>query len=111
MIISLFLPFLVGFFLGFAQNLTRLYLMNSFSYRSILLLVLTLFFYLVAGSQWVQILKSDMSLTSSYSIVVLGVFVGIVLTNSFLAFGKHPFTIYDGLGILLIFAGCSLVRR
>ena len=39
-------------------------------------------FYVLATFQWIRILSSELSLTYSYALVTLGVFLGIKFTSS-----------------------------
>ena len=107
----LILPLATGLTLGVAQFTSRLLLVNRSLSEGLLLGGVTVTLYLLAVVQWVKVLKSQLSLSGAYAIVVLGVFIGIITTSYFSSQKNTNISIQDIIGIILIAAGSALVRR
>ena len=110
-----YIPFMLslatGLTLGIAQYTSRLLLVNRSMSESLLLGGTTIILYLVAVVQWIRVLKSPLSLSGAYALVVLGTFIGLTATSYFGPQKNTNISIQDITGIILIAAGSALVRR
>ena len=109
--IPFILPLATGLMLGVAQCTSRLLLVNRSLSEGLLLGAVTATLYILAVVQWIKVLKSPLSISGAYAIVVLGVFIGILLVNHFGNQKNTSISIQDITGIILIAAGSALVRR
>jgi hypothetical protein len=110
MISKLFIPILTGFLLGIAQASSRAVVTTEMSSNKFSIGIFTLGLYMLACALWITVLKSPLSLTNAYANVVLGVFAGIISSNTFYQRSASP-GFQDCIGILVVFAGTLLIRR
>ena len=75
------LSFFVGSFLGVAQLVSKLILMNKYSSVSLIYGGFVAFFYIISSAIWIKILKSSISISSAYGFVILGFFIAITIYN------------------------------
>ena len=104
------LPFITGLILGFAQCTSRLLLIRKSLAEGLLFGGITATLYLLAIIQWAKVLKSPENLSSSYALVVLGVFMGLFIMNLLRVQGETDVSIQDIIGIILIAIGSALIK-
>ena len=109
--LQLMLPFITGLMLGIAQCTSRLFLLKKNLAEGFLLGGITATLYLIAIVQWSKVLKSQASISSSYAIVVLGVFSGILIINSLKIQEGGNISAQDIIGIALIATGSALIKH
>ena len=103
----------IGILLGGAQELTSLILNHKNELRELYPYIMAIIaFYGLATYQWIRILRSELNLSNSYALVVLGVFIGFKVTS---LFTRHEttnfFSLRDIFGIVIIFLGSLLIKR
>ena len=103
------LSFFVGSFLGVAQLVSKLILMNKYSSVSLIYGGFVAFFYIISSAIWIKILKSSISISSAYGFVILGFFIAITIYNYFFNTSINV-RINDIVGIIFIFIGALLVQ-
>ena len=104
------LPFITGLILGFAQCTSRLLLIRKSLAECLLFGGITATLYLLAIIQWAKVLKSPENLSSSYALVVLGVFMGLFIMNLLRVQGETDVSMQDIIGIILIAIGSALIK-
>ena len=109
--LQLILPFITGLMLGIAQYTSRLFLLKRNLAEGFLFGGITATLYLIAIVQWSKILKSQASISSSYAIVVLGVFSGMLIINSLKIQEGGDISAQDIIGFALIAAGSALIKH
>ena len=102
------LALLAGIMIGTAQVLTRnIFLTNN---RSLFVMTLILFIYILSGLIWVILLKFSGNLALSYAVLILGSFISIILGNQFQSSNNFIISSKEVIALCFISTGCYLLK-
>ena len=102
------LALLAGIMIGIAQVSTK-YIFNSGN-KSLFVISLILLIYFLSAMIWFVLLKLDDNLAMLYGILILGSFLSIILGNQILVSKKIIIYTKEVIAIILISAGCYLLK-